>query len=49
MLAAIKAGDVERADRLARDHTRQFRDSFIDFMKENYATDMALGQTHAAE
>ncbi|HEY3148065.1 MAG TPA: GntR family transcriptional regulator [Dongiaceae bacterium] len=49
MLAAIAAKDVDRADRLAHDHTRQFRDSFIDFMKENYATDMALGQTHAAE
>ena len=49
MLAAIAAKDVDRADRLAHDHTRQFRDSFIDFMKENYATDMALGQPHAAE
>jgi DNA-binding GntR family transcriptional regulator len=49
MLAAIKAQDVERADQLAHDHTRQFRDNFIDFMKENYATDMALGQTHAAQ
>jgi DNA-binding GntR family transcriptional regulator len=49
MLAAIKAKDVERADRLAHEHTRQFRDSFIDFMKKNYATDMALGQTHAAQ
>src|SRR5262245_28379249 len=49
MLAAIKAKDVARADKLAHDHTRQFRDSFIAFMKENYATDMPLGQTHAAE
>lgn len=49
MLAAIKARDVERADRLAHDHTRQFRDSFIDFMKENYATDMALGEPQAAQ
>ena len=49
MLAAIKAKDVERADKLAHDHTRQFRDNFIAFMKENYATDIALGQTHAAE
>lgn len=49
MLAAIKARDVEWADRLAHDHTRQFRDSFIDFMKKNYATEMSLGQTHAAE
>ena len=49
LLAAIKAKDVERADKLAHDHTRQFRDNFIEFMKENYATDMALGQTHAAQ
>lgn len=49
LLAAIKAKDVERADKLAHDHTRQFRDNFIEFMKENYATDIALGQTHAAQ
>jgi DNA-binding GntR family transcriptional regulator len=49
MLAAIKAKDVERADKLAHDHTRQFRDSFIAFMKANYATDIALGHTHAAQ
>ena len=49
MLAAIKAKDADRADKLAHDHTRQFRDSFIAFMKANYATDIALGQTHAAE
>jgi DNA-binding GntR family transcriptional regulator len=48
MLAAIEAKDVERADRLAHDHTRQFRNSFIDFMKENYATDLSLGQPRAA-
>ena len=47
MLAAIKAKDVERADKLAHDHTRQFRDSFIEFMKENYATDITLGQSAA--
>jgi hypothetical protein len=29
---------------LAHAHTRQFRDSFIDFMKENYASGMALGR-----
>jgi DNA-binding GntR family transcriptional regulator len=45
MLEAIKARDVERADRLAHDHTRQFRDSFIEFMKENYTTDISLGSS----
>ena len=49
MIAAIKAKDVERADALAHAHTRQFRDNFIDFMKENYATDIALGGIKAAE
>ena len=44
MLAAIQARDLERADKLAHDHTRQFRDSFIAFMKENYATDMHWGR-----
>lgn len=45
MLDAIQARDVERADRLAHDHTRQFRDSFIAFMKENYTTDISLGSS----
>lgn len=49
MIAAIKARDVERADQLAHAHTRQFRDNFIRFMSENYATDMSIGRTHAAE
>ena len=43
MIDAIRAKDVARADALAHAHTRQFRDNFIDFMKENYASDMALG------
>jgi DNA-binding GntR family transcriptional regulator len=49
MIAAIKAKDVERADALAHAHTRQFRDNFIDFMKENYAGDIVLGRPRAAE
>src|SRR5262245_62173134 len=49
MIAAIKAKDVERADALAHAHTRQFRDNFIDFMKENYATDIVLAGIKAAE
>jgi DNA-binding GntR family transcriptional regulator len=48
MLAAIKARDVDRADRLAHDHTRQFRDNFIRFMKENYTTDVTLAPMAAA-
>ena len=49
MIAAIKARDVDRADELAHAHTRQFRDNFINFMKENYATEISLGETRAAE
>ncbi len=49
MIAAIKAKDADRADALAHAHTRQFRDSFIDFMKSNYASEIALGITRAAE
>ena len=44
MIAAIEAGAVERADDLAHGHTRQFRDNFVEFMKENYTTDIALGR-----
>ena len=36
MLEAIRAGDVDLADRLAHAHTWQFRDSFIDFLKTNH-------------
>jgi DNA-binding GntR family transcriptional regulator len=43
MLAAIEARDVTRADQLAHDHTRQFRDNFVRFCQENYTTDIALG------
>lgn len=35
MPAAIRDRDVARADALAHAHTRQFRDSFIAFVKRN--------------
>lgn len=44
MLEAIRARDVERADALAHAHTRQFRDNFIDYMKENYSQGFSLAQ-----
>ena len=47
MIAAIEAKDADRADELAHLHTRQFRDNFIDFMRENYTTDISLGQKRA--
>lgn len=43
MLEAIRARDVARADALAHAHTRQFRDSFFDFMRENHGAGMPLG------
>lgn len=43
MLEAIRARDVERADRLAHDHTRQFRDNFLRYMTENWAAVMPMG------
>lgn len=42
MLEAIRAQDVERADELALQHTRQFRDNFIQFMTENYTSGVDL-------
>jgi DNA-binding GntR family transcriptional regulator len=49
MLDAIKAKDVDRADELAHSHTRQFQDNFINFMRENYATEVSLAPRTAAE
>ena len=42
MLESIRDRDVERADTLAHAHTRQFRDNFIDFMKENHSRAISL-------
>ncbi|MCJ9720332.1 GntR family transcriptional regulator [Agrobacterium sp. SHOUNA12C] len=49
MLDAIKAKNVDLADELAHAHTRQFQDNFINFMRENYATDVTLGPLRAAQ
>ena len=49
MLEAIRVQDVELADQLALQHTRQFRDNFIQFMKENYTSDINLGVERSAE
>jgi DNA-binding GntR family transcriptional regulator len=42
MLAAIRDRDVERADRLAHAHTRQFQQSFVDFLTHNYLAGTTL-------
>jgi DNA-binding GntR family transcriptional regulator len=39
MLAAVRDRDVARADGLAHAHTRQFRDNFIQYLKQNYLQD----------
>ncbi|CAN7274307.1 GntR family transcriptional regulator [Pararhizobium sp. LjRoot238] len=49
MLNAIKAKNVDLADELAHAHTRQFQDNFINFMRENYTTDVTLGPLRAAQ
>jgi DNA-binding GntR family transcriptional regulator len=42
MLDAIRQRDVAKADELAHAHTRQFRDNFINFMRDNYTTEVSL-------
>lgn len=42
MIQAIREKDIDLADKLALEHTRQFRDNFIQFMKENYTSDIDL-------
>ena len=49
MLDAIRDKNVDLADELAHAHTRQFQDNFINFMRENYTTDVTLGPLRAAE
>lgn len=49
MLKAIRVKNVDLADELAHAHTRQFQQNFIDFMRENYTTDVSLGRRKAAE
>lgn len=42
IVKAIEAMDVELADRLAHEHTRQFHGQFNNFMQADYITDMEL-------
>ena len=42
ILQAIIDKDVELADKLAHEHTRLFRDRFIEFITQNYAAGMAI-------
>jgi DNA-binding GntR family transcriptional regulator len=49
MLDAIREKNVDHADELAHAHTRQFQANFINFMRENYTTDVVLGPLAAAK
>jgi DNA-binding GntR family transcriptional regulator len=49
MFEAIRDRNIDLADELAHAHTRQFQDNFINFMRENYTTDVTLGSRRAAE
>lgn len=42
MLDAIRRQDVARADMLAHAHTRQFQESFVEFLKHNYLKDAPI-------
>ncbi len=43
MIAVIAARDANRADQLAHQHTCQFRDNFLNFLRENHAAGIKLG------
>ncbi|MBK5565441.1 GntR family transcriptional regulator [Ensifer sp. SSB1] len=49
MLEAIRMRNADLADELAHAHTRQFQDNFMNFMRENYTTDVSLAPRKAAE
>lgn len=42
MITAIRERDVARADELARIHTRQLRDNFLEFLRQNYTSEIEL-------
>lgn len=42
MIDAIRLQDVERADMLASQHTRQLRDNFLSFLRKTYVSDVRL-------
>jgi DNA-binding GntR family transcriptional regulator len=48
MLAAIRDRDVERADRLAHAHTRQFQDNFLQYMQKTHLSGAPLAMGPAA-
>ncbi len=42
MIEAISDKNIARADALASAHSRQFRDNFLSYLRENYATEVSL-------
>ncbi|MGC2963749.1 DNA-binding GntR family transcriptional regulator [Paraburkholderia sp. GV068] len=45
MLKAIRSGEPDLADNLAFDQTRQFRESFLEFMRRDQAAPIDLGKS----
>ena len=42
MIEAIRSHDVEEADRLAHNHTLQFHERFLNFMRARYDDDFCF-------
>lgn len=42
MINAIRERDIERADRLAHEHTRQLRDNFLAYLRRSHTADIRL-------
>ncbi len=42
MIEAISDKNIARADALASAHSRQFRDNFLNYLRENHATEVSL-------
>lgn len=49
MIQAIRAGDMETADQLAHQHTRQFHNRFLDFLAAHYSDDFDFGLSTLSE
>ncbi len=48
MLDAIRDRNVELADELAHQHTRQFQENFVNFLRENYSKEISLTSGNSA-
>lgn len=48
MLDAVRDRNVELADELAHQHTRQFQENFVNFLRENYSKEISLTSGNSA-